>query len=470
MLIPALSDFKSYTAMLEAINPAEAKNIHGAYVMVEADVKEAIQEDVAAGNPDADTLTNYVDNLSEAFFKAFNRLDNKFGKQKFSLAKEDIGNTIGLLNDLVGKGDVDPRDLHRHIAKLEEIRGGIYDPDNARYGAGSDVIAPVHGILEGFNDALAHLKTYADTMMPAPAAPAPKPAPKKEASSGRPVKKAIQEPVQDNTSGVTGDTVKDTYDYYYNTLNANNYPGIIIAYTGDQHHAMIVTSRIQGAIKDATGEEFDENVSFTFEGDIKPNGCVYEIQPIDTDDKEILPKIAEAVKAALGPYAQSTKVYVRNFEVDNSNTLGKYKGGEYAVNYQWILRAIGKPESGSFNTLAVLAGYPPRQGDALMTSLAKIAADKINDIPLGELDKVSEGDITKWFVRPNKFTEFIAKRLAPQLRDYANNVRVSTMDTTDKEGNKTGRDVGKIKSNDLWKANRGIGTGLSGSGSFMGGF
>lgn len=470
MLIPALSDFKSYTAMLEAINPAEAKNIHGAYVMVEADVKEAIQEEVAAGNPDADTLTNYVDNLSEAFFKAFNRLDNKFGKQKFSLAKEDIGNTIGLLNDLVGKGDVDPRDLHRHIAKLEEIRGGIYDPDNARYGAGSDVIAPVHGILEGFNDALAHLKTYADTMMPAPAAPAPKPAPKKEASSGRPVKKAIQEPVQDNTSGVTGDTVKDTYDYYYNTLNANNYPGIIIAYTGDQHHAMIVTSRIQGAIKDATGEEFDENVSFTFEGDIKPNGCVYEIQPIDTDDKEILPKIAEAVKAALGPYAQSTKVYVRNFEVDNSNTLGKYKGGEYAVNYQWILRAIGKPESGSFNTLAVLAGYPPRQGDALMTSLAKIAADKINDIPLGELDKVSEGDITKWFVRPNKFTEFIAKRLAPQLRDYANNVRVSTIDTTDKEGNKTGRDVGKIKSNDLWKANRGIGTGLSGSGSFMGGF
>lgn len=470
MLIPALSDFKSYTAMLEAINPAEAKNIHGAYVMVEADVKEAIQEEVAAGNPDADTLTNYVDNLSEAFFKAFNRLDNKFGKQKFSLAKEDIGNTIGLLNDLVGKGDVDPRDLHRHIAKLEEIRGGIYDPDNARYGAGSDVIAPVHGILEGFNDALAHLKTYADTMMPAPVAPAPKPAPKKEASSGRPVKKAIQEPVQDNTSGVTGDTVKDTYDYYYNTLNANNYPGIIIAYTGDQHHAMIVTSRIQGAIKDATGEEFDENVSFTFEGDIKPNGCVYEIQPIDTDDKEILPKIAEAVKAALGPYAQSTKVYVRNFEVDNSNTLGKYKGGEYAVNYQWILRAIGKPESGSFNTLAVLAGYPPRQGDALMTSLAKIAADKINDIPLGELDKVSEGDITKWFVRPNKFTEFIAKRLAPQLRDYANNVRVSTMDTTDKEGNKTGRDVGKIKSNDLWKANRGIGTGLIGSDSFMGGF
>ena len=208
MLIPALSDFKSYTAMLEAINPAEAKNIHGAYVMVEADVKEAIQEEVAAGNPDADTLTNYVDNLSEAFFKAFNRLDNKFGKQKFSLAKEDIGNTIGLLNDLVGKGDVDPRDLHRHIAKLEEIRGGIYDPDNARYGAGSDVIAPVHGILGGFNDALAHLKTFADTMMPAPAAPAPKPEPKKTTPSSRPVKKATQEPEPEAADG----TVKETYD------------------------------------------------------------------------------------------------------------------------------------------------------------------------------------------------------------------------------------------------------------------
>ena len=122
MLIPALSDFKSYTAMLEAINPAEAKNIHGAYVMVEADVKEAIQEEVAAGNPDADTLTNYVDNLSEAFFKAFNRLDNKFGKQKFSIAKEDIGNTIGLLNDLVGQGDVDPRDLHRRRHKVRRVR------------------------------------------------------------------------------------------------------------------------------------------------------------------------------------------------------------------------------------------------------------------------------------------------------------------------------------------------------------
>lgn len=466
MLIPALSDFKSYTAMLEAINPTEAKNIHGAYVMVEADVKEAIQEEVAAGSPDADTLTNYVDNLSEAFFKAFNRLDNKFGKQKFSLAKEDIGNTIGLLNDLVGKGDIDPRDLHRHIAKLEEIRGGIYDPDNARYGAGSDVIAPVHGILEGFNDALAHLKTYADTMMPVPAAPAPKPEPKKATPSSRPVKKATQEPEPEAADG----TVKETYDYYYNTLNANNYPGIIIAYTGDRHHAMIVTARIQGAIKDATGEEFDENVSFTFEGDIKSNGCVYEIQPIDTDDKEILPKIAEAVKAALGPYAQSTKVYVRNYEVDSSNTLGNYKGGEYAVNYQWILRAIGKPESGSFNTLAVLAGYPPRQGDALMTSFAKIAADKINGIPLGELDKVSEGDITKWFVHPNKFTEFIAKNLAPQLRDYANNVRVSTMDKTDKEGNKTGRDVGKIKGNALWSAHRGSGAQLFGNDDFMGGF
>lgn len=466
MLIPALSDFKSYTAMLEAINPAEAKNIHGAYIMVEADVKEAIQEEVAAGNPDADTLTNYVDNLSEAFFKAFNRLDNKFGKQKFSLAKEDIGNTIGLLNDLVGKGDVDPRDLHRHIAKLEEIRGGIYDPDNARYGAGSDVIAPVHGILGGFNDALAQLKTFADTMMPAPTAPAPKPEPKKATPSSRPVKKAAQEPEPEAADG----TVKETYDYYYNTLNANNYPGIIIAYTGDRHHAMIVTTRIQGAIKDATGEEFDENVSFTFEGDIKSNGCVYEIQPIDTDDKEILPKIAEAVQAALGPYAQSTKVYVRNFEVDNSNTLGKYKGGEYAVNYQWILRAVGKPKSGTFDTLAVLSGYPAHQGNSIMTALAKTAADKINEIPLGSLDKVNEGDITKWFVHPNKFTEFIAKNLAPQLRDYANNVRVSTMDKTDKEGNKTGRDTGKIKGNALWSAHRGSGAQLFGDDDFMGGF
>ena len=448
MLIPALSDFKSYTAMLEAINPAEAKNIHGAYVMVEADVKEAIQEEVAAGNPDADTLTNYVDNLSEAFFKAFNRLDNKFGKQKFSLAKEDIGNTIGLLNDLVGKGDIDPRDLHRHIAKLEEIRGGIYDPDNARYGAGSDVIAPVHGILGGFNDALAHLKTFADTMMPVPK---PKP------------KKATQEPEPE----AADNTVKETYDYYYNTLNKNNYPGIIIAYTGDQHHAMIVTERIQGAIKDATGEEFDENVSFTFEGDFKSNGCVYEIQPIDIDDKEILPKIAEAVKSALGPYAQSTKVYVRNYEVDNSNTLGNYKGGEYAVNYLWILRAVGKPESGMFNTLAVLSGYPAHQGNSIMTALAKTAAEKINEIPLGELDKVNEGDITKWFVRPNKFTEFIAKRLAPQLRDYANNVRVST---TVKEGNKTGRDTGKIKGNAIWSAYRGSGAQLFSGDDFMGGF
>ena len=70
MLIPGLYDFKQYMGLLEAQMPDQAKYIHDTVVLVESDVREAIQADVAANDPDADKLTTYVTKLSEEFFKA----------------------------------------------------------------------------------------------------------------------------------------------------------------------------------------------------------------------------------------------------------------------------------------------------------------------------------------------------------------------------------------------------------------
>lgn len=452
MLIPGLYDFKQYMGLLEAQMPDQAKYIHDTVVLVESDVREAIQADVAANDPDADKLTTYVTKLSEEFFKAMNRCDNKFGTQKFIHVKEDFGKTLGLLTDDISEAKPKMADVKRHVKTLIDIRNGIFDQNDARYWVGPEVVAQAFGLLGGLNDALGHLEEYVKVMAPeAPAAPAKKAAP-------RPEKKAAEPAAEVNPE----DTAKYWFKYHTGVLTKENYPGVVVGYHGNPTQSKLVQSNINKALEDKVGEGIDEGNTYSCMHDTMSDGCYFVFQATDISNTEILKKIEEAVRTALGPRIKDAKIFAKTSEIDEDNTLATYRGGEYALDYQWVLRALGNPDDADLGTMAAVSGIPAHQAKSFLTGLVKQATDKINSMPFSQLTKINEGVISHWFVRQNKFTQFIASKLAPQLRDYLYNINVDTRYSGEERG---GKEVGEKKSNSLWNSNRAVGAILAQAGS-----
>lgn len=575
-LISALTDFKQYMNLLEAIMPSEAKAIRKTVALVEADVSDAIQADTATADTageetEEETLQDYLARLTERFPIVINRLENKFGPYKFNFFKKDFVKEIDKLNELASAPELNAQSLGMHAGIMKEMifslvgqtsnrnfkeRYAMFNDDDEIGGAYSEVSSALTEIVA----LLDQVETVADT-----AQTAEKEKPENtvdywydqecarhkakdllgivlrfqkdlhtasrarimiehelEKGFGKKISQGTTDPVtykitelnngfvltidptdpddsgsvakavtaikhaldpefvknatlfvnlneiplkatkrpSANKTGAAESTdtgvadAQNTVAYWYNEERndhaSNHLPGIVVGFKRNEQAADLLIDLITRALSKTFGVDVNEDMEtpFTYRVNRLPNGFVMVIDPADIDPNTVA-TAANAIKNVIRPnYVSDAKVFVKTHEISVDRPLSQIQGGEYTVDYQWILRAIPKPAP----MVAAQARIP--NIDIAMKGYAKTAADKINSLPLSELSNLTIEDISNWFTSKNALTDFIAQHLVGTINGYASNVISvnSTAGNLDNSPRKTGNVNTK---NSLWAQHKG---------------